>query len=113
MEPLRVPGTPEHVMNLVAGWQMDMAGLRDRLLHLPHVPVLLIWGDRDRAVGLKSCALLRKYMPISRLVVLRGAGHLPYEEQPVEFNAAVLDFLSRPTMPATVLPWPDRKSDAA
>jgi len=113
MEPLRVPGTPEHVMSVVAGWQTDMARLRDRLSHLPHVPVLLIWGDRDRAVGLKSCALLRKYMPISRLVVLRGAGHLPYEEQPAEFNAAVLEFLSRPTMPATVLPWPNRKTDAA
>jgi pimeloyl-ACP methyl ester carboxylesterase len=114
MEPLRIPGTPEHVMNLIAGWHTDMADLRDRLRNLPHVPVLLIWGDRDRAVGLKSCGLLRKYMPISRLVVFRGAGHLPYEEQPAEFNSAVLEFLSRQAMlPAAVLPWPDRESDAA
>jgi pimeloyl-ACP methyl ester carboxylesterase len=114
MEPLRIPGTAEHVLNLIAAWHSDMADLRKRLYDLPHVPVLLLWGDRDRAVGLKSCALLRKYMPVSRLVVLRGAGHLPYEEQPTEFNAAIVEFLSRTEyVPGILVRWPERESSAA
>lgn len=112
--PLRIAGTPEHVLKLLAGWHEDMAALRERLRDLPEIQTLLIWGDRDRAVGLKSCALLRKYMPHSRLVVMRGAGHLAYEERPEEFNAAVLEFLKKPaTSPGRILPWRSRPNSAA
>ncbi len=114
MEPLRTVGTAEHVLNLIATWHKDMAELRKLLCNLPPVPVLLVWGDRDRAVGLKSCALLRKHMQMSRLVVMQGAGHLAYEERPQEFNTAVLKFLAQREMqPGGIVAWPESASDAA
>jgi len=114
VEPLRIPGTPEHVLKLLAGWHDDMAALRERLNDLPEVPTLLMWGDRDRAVGLKSCALLRKYMPLSRLVVMRGAGHLTYEERPEEFNKEVVTFLENSAAASRkILSWRTRQSSAA
>jgi pimeloyl-ACP methyl ester carboxylesterase len=32
----------------------------------------------------------------SKLVMMPGVGHLPYEEAPEEFNRVLLEFLSRP-----------------
>jgi pimeloyl-ACP methyl ester carboxylesterase len=34
-------------------------------------------------------------LPKARLAIFPEAGHLPYEEQPREFNQAVLDFLQQ------------------
>ena len=111
VEPLKVPGTTDHVLNVLARWHEDLAALRQKLRELPAIPTLLIWGGHDRAVGLKSCAMLRKHMPFSRLVVLDGAGHLPYEEQPQEFNSAVMEFLAKTAAAPNVLNW--QQSSAA
>ena len=65
---LQVPGTIDHVMQIVARWKFDMAGLRAQLGAMLNVPTLLIWGDRDRAVGLQSAAELRRSLPSAELV---------------------------------------------
>jgi 4,5:9,10-diseco-3-hydroxy-5,9,17-trioxoandrosta-1(10),2-diene-4-oate hydrolase len=58
--------------------------------------VMLIWGDRDRAVELSSAARLRQALPQAELEVISEAGHLPSEEVPEVFNRLVLDFFQRP-----------------
>ena len=55
---------------------------------------LLIWGDRDRAVIAKSAYELQKRLPNSELVMLKGVGHLPYEEAPDQFNETVIRSLT-------------------
>lgn len=46
------------------------------------VPVLLIWGDRDRLADLAGAPILLDAVRDSRLVVLGGHGHCPQVEAP-------------------------------
>ncbi|WP_051978559.1 alpha/beta fold hydrolase [Edaphobacter aggregans] len=93
---LRVPGTIDHVLNIVRGWYLDMGQLREVLVNLAEKPTLLIWGDRDRTVGLSSAKQLQQTLRRSRLVVLPGVGHIPFEEMPETCNLAMRDWLSSP-----------------
>ncbi len=91
---MMVPGTVEHVLRIVAGWYEDMRVLRSELAKLVAKPALLVWGDRDRAVTLPSAERLRQMMPMAKLVVIPGAGHLPFAEMPDACNAAMVDWLA-------------------
>jgi 4,5:9,10-diseco-3-hydroxy-5,9,17-trioxoandrosta-1(10),2-diene-4-oate hydrolase len=93
---LQIPGTIDHVLQIVARWYEDMRVLRSALGKLAGKPVLFIWGDRDRAVLLPSGRLLHQMMPQSKLVVIRGAGHLPFEELPGPCNQAMGEWLRGP-----------------
>ena len=57
------------------------------------VPTLLIWGDDDQRSPLSAAKMMRDQIPGARLVVIPSAGHLSNMEQPVQFNAAVREFL--------------------
>ena len=92
---LRIPGTIDHVMQIVARWQIDMSTLRAHLGTMLEVPTLLIWGDRDRAVGLNSAAELRRALPGAELVTLPGVGHIAFEEVPEMVNATVARWIQR------------------
>lgn len=91
---LHVPGTIDHVLQIVQRWSADMGLLRFSLDKLAGKPTLLIWGDRDRAVGLSSGLQLQRILPMSRLIVIPGAGHIPFEEQPEVCNKAMRDWLA-------------------
>ena len=54
---------------------------------------LLVWGERDALVPLRSGWLLRQALPNARILVLAGAGHVVMFEQPDAFNRAVVSFL--------------------
>jgi pimeloyl-ACP methyl ester carboxylesterase len=53
-----------------------------------------VWGSADRAVNPASAKRLQQEFCDCRAVMLKGVGHLPYEEVPDEFNLAVTDFLA-------------------
>ncbi|WP_241654542.1 alpha/beta fold hydrolase [Granulicella sibirica] len=91
---LRVPGTMEHILRIVGSWFEDMRLLQGELERIAMTPTLLVWGDRDRAVGLRSAEFLQEILQRSRLVVVPGAGHIPFEEMPEECNRAVHGWLS-------------------
>lgn len=93
MAALRVPGTAEHVMNILANWFEDMRAVANVLDRLVEKPMLLLWGDKDRAVSIESAYRLKQRLPRAELAILRGTGHLPYEELPGEFNRAVKSWL--------------------
>jgi pimeloyl-ACP methyl ester carboxylesterase len=95
---LHIPGTIEHVLNIVRGWSSDMHRLGAVLSNLAEKPTLLIWGDRDRAVGLRSAEPLQQMLHQSSLVVLPGVGHIPFEEMPDACNGAMCEWLSNPAM---------------
>jgi 4,5:9,10-diseco-3-hydroxy-5,9,17-trioxoandrosta-1(10),2-diene-4-oate hydrolase len=86
-------GTVEHVLQIVRRWAEDMSALSTVLGEVAMKPTLLIWGDRDRAVGLASAQQLRKMLPQASLMVLPGVGHLPFAEMPEICNPAVRDWL--------------------
>jgi 4,5:9,10-diseco-3-hydroxy-5,9,17-trioxoandrosta-1(10),2-diene-4-oate hydrolase len=91
---LHVPGTIDHVLQIVRRWSADMGLLRSSLPKLAGKPTLLIWGDRDRAVGLSSGRELQRILPLSSLIVIPGVGHIPFEEQPDICNKAMRDWLA-------------------
>jgi 4,5:9,10-diseco-3-hydroxy-5,9,17-trioxoandrosta-1(10),2-diene-4-oate hydrolase len=96
IEGLHIPGTMDHVLQIVQRWFVDMGLLRSALEQLVTKPTLLIWGDRDRAVGLSSAQELQRMLPQSSLMVLPGVGHIAFEEMPEVCNAAMRDWLSKP-----------------
>jgi 4,5:9,10-diseco-3-hydroxy-5,9,17-trioxoandrosta-1(10),2-diene-4-oate hydrolase len=96
IEGLHIPGTMDHVLQIVQRWFVDMGLLRSALEQLVAKPTLLIWGDRDRAVGLSSAQELQRMLPQSSLMVLPGVGHIAFEEMPEVCNEAMRDWLSKP-----------------
>jgi 4,5:9,10-diseco-3-hydroxy-5,9,17-trioxoandrosta-1(10),2-diene-4-oate hydrolase len=93
---LGVPGTMDHILQIVRRWYVDMGALRSALGGLIAKPTLLVWGDRDRAVGLSSGRKLQQILPQSQLMVLHGVGHIAFEELPDVCNEAMRDWLSSP-----------------
>jgi pimeloyl-ACP methyl ester carboxylesterase len=67
--------------------------LRDpfRLANI-HVPVLLVWGDRDRLVFARGARRVLEAVPDARLEVLEGVGHCPQVEAPQRFTELLLEF---------------------
>jgi 4,5:9,10-diseco-3-hydroxy-5,9,17-trioxoandrosta-1(10),2-diene-4-oate hydrolase len=92
-EGLNIPGTMDHVMQIIRRWFIDMGLLQSALSGLAGKPTLLIWGDRDRAVSLLSAHRLQRILTQSKLLIVEGAGHLPFEEMPDTCNHAMHDWL--------------------
>src|SRR5437868_2272797 len=90
---LRPGGTLEHMLSRVRRWSSDLDEVERLLPAIAHIPTLLIWGSKDRAVPLASAPPLMSKLNHAELAVIEGAGHLPYEEVPQPFNELVLRFL--------------------
>jgi pimeloyl-ACP methyl ester carboxylesterase len=88
------PQTLDYAVNVVRSWHSNLRKLRVAYEELGNMRTLLIWGDRDRTVVAKSAYEVQKRLHNSELVMLKGAGHLPYEEVPDEFNETVKRFLT-------------------
>jgi pimeloyl-ACP methyl ester carboxylesterase len=86
------PGRVDDILNTLRNWEKDVNGLRAAI---PQIKArsLLIWGTRDSAVDVGSAEALKRALPECQLKVIEGAGHLPFEETPDEFNRLVLDFI--------------------
>jgi pimeloyl-ACP methyl ester carboxylesterase len=56
------------------------------------VPLLLIWGDRDRLVFHRGAQRVLDAVPGARLELLRGVGHCPQVEVPDRFAELLLEF---------------------
>lgn len=62
--------------------------------HLPNIKAdtLLIWGDMDTATPLSDGRLMEKLIPSAGLVVLKGAGHYSYLDQPYVFDRVMKSY---------------------
>lgn len=63
----------------------------------PHLtmPVLIEWGQEDRAVHVSGADVLHPLLPRSEVVIRAGVGHLPMLESPYESARHFLDFTIR------------------
>ena len=93
-KPLRIAGTIPHLLRCFQTWPEDIQNLQSKFTRMSDVPTLFIWGERDGAVELQSGEKLRSHFHDAQLVVLPGAGHLPYEEAPEEFNHVLIAYLA-------------------
>ena len=94
---LDLPGSFEHLLRIVRSWHADLALVQRSLPAISDFPTLLLWGSRDKAVFPSSIHQVQRNLRNSALVLMRGVGHLPYEEVPEEFNRIVEDFLLHDT----------------
>ncbi len=94
VECLRVPGTVDHILNVLRSWSADMQQLRKALKNgkTQGRPILMVWGDRDRAVPVESGQRLHSRLGDAQMVVLQGVGHLPFEEMPEHCNSILLEW---------------------
>jgi 3-oxoadipate enol-lactonase len=88
---LALPTTAEGYSNqLLAG--LGYPGTRGRLAQIS-VPTLVLTGDRDRLVPAVNSEILAREIAGARLVVIPGAGHVMFTDQPEAVTAAMLQFL--------------------
>jgi pimeloyl-ACP methyl ester carboxylesterase len=57
-------------------------------------PTLIIWGERDAIIPLDMGKRLAQIVPDQKLVVIKGAGHVPMWDCPRVFNQIVVAFLT-------------------
>lgn len=80
----------------VALWEFTKASrsadLSDQVTALRQ-PALVITGDDDRIVPAADSIRLAGELPNAELAVIPACGHLPQEEKPEEFTAAVVHYL--------------------
>jgi pimeloyl-ACP methyl ester carboxylesterase len=91
----RIPGTLDYARRVLHGWRGDLRELERILPRIAHIPTLLVWGSRDGVVSPASARPLLQSFAHAELAMLEGAGHVPYEEVPEEFNRAVIGFLAK------------------
>jgi pimeloyl-ACP methyl ester carboxylesterase len=60
-------------------------------------PTLLVWGSGDTDTPLAMAREMERLIPDAGLVVLEGAGHYSYLDQPARFARIVSHFLAPPT----------------
>lgn len=104
-------GIPPQVLSTFAGHLEDrrsvarIMGIGKRLLpelrdpfafEQIDVPVLLVWGDRDRMVTHKGSRHILEALPDTRYELIEGCGHCPQIETPDRVVNALLEFAPVP-----------------
>jgi 3-oxoadipate enol-lactonase len=82
------PRTIEHAL-------LAMRDRPDHSINLPSVPVptLIVVGDADAITPPAAAQAMQQAVPNSKLVTVRGAGHMTPMEQPAQVNQAIRQFL--------------------
>lgn len=65
--------------------------LTDNLVRIK-VDTLLVWGDADTATPISDAHIMEKAIPKAGLVVLKGAGHFSFVEQPYIFDKVMKSY---------------------
>lgn len=85
----------------LAGWQQALIAftksngynfLADKIAHITP-PTLIIWGDRDRILGIADAEKFTAALPHSQLVWMPDCGHVPHLEKPEITAEAILAFI--------------------
>ncbi|HEY9073502.1 MAG TPA: alpha/beta fold hydrolase [Desulfobaccales bacterium] len=100
------PGEESYRPETAAGFDFEAAPawlaqgldyLKDKDLRglLPRIPgpVTIIQGDQDKIVPPAQAEFLQGHLPESRLLIFKGAGHLPFITQTQAFNSILMDLI--------------------
>lgn len=58
------------------------------------VPTLLVWGSNDQISPLKNCDLLVSTLPTTKKIIIEGAPHPCYLDNPNTWHTVLIDFLN-------------------
>lgn len=77
---------------------VDVTGQRvqalDRLYLAEELPLLIVWGARDRIIPPGHGRRAHKLVPGSRFELFEAAGHFPYLDEPERFVATLEDWIA-------------------
>lgn len=62
-----------------------------------HIPVLLVWGDKDKDTPIYMAKKLYKNLAYPTLIIFKGSGHYAYIERQNEFYMLLKSYLSEGT----------------
>ncbi len=82
-----------HILAIMRRWTEDMRLLQAALPELAGIPMMLFWGDKDRAVALGSGKVLAERLGVP-LHVVPNAGHIAFEEMPDICNPMLGEWLT-------------------
>lgn len=82
-----------HILAIMRRWTEDMRLLQAALPDLAGIPMLMFWGDQDRAVTLRSGRELATRLG-ARLHIVPNAGHIAFEEMPDICNPMLGEWLT-------------------
>jgi pimeloyl-ACP methyl ester carboxylesterase len=74
----------------VQGQRIDA---RDRLYLAQSLPMLIMWGERDRFIPVEHGKEAHNLVPTSRMELFAGAGHFPHRDDPDRFVGVLTDFI--------------------
>jgi pimeloyl-ACP methyl ester carboxylesterase len=74
--------------------QADFSQATKTLLPQIQVPILMIWGEKDRVIPLTWGRQLVALHADLKMVEIAHAGHCPYDEAADQVNAALLDWIA-------------------
>ena len=92
MMPLRIPETAEAIVSTFSNCREVVPLNADSL---KNIPILVVWGTKDNWIPPRSAALIKTCVPQMELHNIKGAGHMPMETHPKEFNGILVNFLNR------------------
>ncbi len=69
--------------------------IKEILPQINNIPMLLIWGLKDRMIPPQQANEFANLNPHLELIKLENVGHCPHDECPDKFNAILLDWLTR------------------
>ncbi|MDE3070142.1 MAG: alpha/beta hydrolase [Acidobacteriota bacterium] len=115
LRPLERPGARQAFLQTLRS-VVDMRGQRvnaqDRLHMLGRsrpIPVLIVWGERDRTIPLAHGRSAHESLPHSHFVTLPGAAHFPHLEDPDGVAGALAQFIAQTDAAGiTERDWTDR-----
>ena len=55
-------------------------------------PTLLVWGEKDRLLSVKSVPVLQKLLPQAKVIIMKDIGHMPMVEDDAQAAADYLAF---------------------
>jgi pimeloyl-ACP methyl ester carboxylesterase len=58
------------------------------------IPVLLVWGENDRAGPFRNSSVFLSLVPDTEFLPVPDCGHVPHFEQPALVNQRILEFLN-------------------
>jgi pimeloyl-ACP methyl ester carboxylesterase len=91
--PFAKPGYKKYLIRLLDAFSSEeSAGISEHLGEI-RVPLLIVWGDRDKWVPPAFGPRLNKIVPGSKYVSIKDAGHLPHEELPDVVNPILVGFM--------------------
>ncbi len=77
---------------------VDVGGQRvqavDRLYLAAELPLLIVWGARDRIIPVDHGRRAHEFVPGSRFELFERAGHFPFLDEPERFVATIEDWIA-------------------